>query len=465
MGRQSRINVHVLWAMLFFSATVPPLFAQSSPTAAGPPEIAVASQPPKPEVSAPPVPPDDLGFRFGGYLRSGFGDDSHGKGQQPFQAPLAGAKYRLGNEAETYLETLFKYGMNSEGDNPAYFDTRVRIAYVTPTSQTSTFDTTFSLREAYAVAGRVWQAQPAATFWAGARFYDRQDVHINDFYYRDQSGFGGGVEDVALGERVKLAAAWIGGTQDELESSGVPATDRFRFNKNTIDVKLYGFGLGRTRASVAVDLSNFAGDQDISLGEPITIDDSFGASTTGILELPFKGGRNKLALQYGKGAAYDFRSVVQKPVGRTFQAGEHVNVDDLWQFRVVNDFVIEQSGPWSLQGVAIYQELDNGAASNSRVRWVSFGARPVRKLGRFFSMALEAGWDHTKQGDLPGGSLFKLTAAPQITPALKFFSRPSLRAFATWAHWSDAFRGQIASASYPDGVRGAAFGVQMETWW
>ena len=184
----------------------------------------------------------------------------------------------------------------------------------------------------------MWEAQPTATFWAGARFYDRQDVHINDFYYRDPSGFGGGVEDVALGERAKLAVAWIGGTQDELESSGVPASDRFRFNKNTVDVKLYGFGLGRTRASVAVDLSRFAGDEDKSGDQPITIGDSFGASTTGILELPFTGGRNKLALQYGKGAAYDFRSVVQKPVGRTFQPGEHVDIDDLWQFRVVNDF-------------------------------------------------------------------------------------------------------------------------------
>jgi maltoporin len=456
--------LHVLGTMFLVLAAVRPLFAQSSRPAADPSNIAVAADPQPPEV-VPPPPPEDLGFRFGGYLRAGFGDDSHAKGQRPFQAPLAGAKYRLGNEAETYLETLFKYGTTSEGENAGYFDTRVRIAYVTPTSQTSTFDTTFSLREAYAVAGRVWQAQPAAIFWAGARFYDRQDVHINDFYYRDQSGFGGGVEDVALGERVKVAAAWIGGTQDELDSSGVPASKRFRFNKNTLDLKLYGFGLGRARASVAVDLSHFAGDQDLSLGEPITIDDSFGASTTGILELPFEGGRNKLALQYGKGAAYDFRSVIQKPVGRTFQPGEHVNVDDLWQFRVVNDFVMEQRGPWSLQGVAIYQELDNGAASNSRVRWVSLGARPVRKLGRFFSMAVEAGWDHTKQGDLPGGSLFKLTAAPQITPALKFFSRPSLRAFATWARWSDSFRGQVASASYPNGVHGGALGVQLETWW
>jgi maltoporin len=461
MGHRTRMNVHVHWAMLFFSAIVRPVFGQSSVTAATPSDVAIVHAQQEPGAAA----PGDLGFRFQGYLRSGFGVDSDGKGQQPFQAPLAGSKYRLGNEAETYLETTFLYGANSEGDKPAYFDTRVRLAYVTPTSQTSTFDTTFSLREAYAVARRVWEARPTATFWAGARFYDRQDVHINDFYYRDQSGFGGGVEDVALGERAKLAVAWIGGTQDELESSGVPATDRFRFNKNTVDVRLYGFGLGRTHASVAVDLSRFAGDEDKSGAQPITIGSSFGASTTGILEVPFGGGRNKLALQYGKGAAYDFRSVVQKPVGRTFQPGEQVDIDELWQFRVVNDLLIERRGPWSLQGVVVYQELDNGAAANSRIRWVSVGARPVRQLGRFFSMAVEAGWDHTKQGDLPGGSVFKLTAAPQITPAMKFLSRPSLRAFATWAHWSDAFRGQIAAATDPNAVHGTAVGVQLETWW
>jgi maltoporin len=89
----------------------------------------------------------------------------------------------------------------------------------------------------------------------------------------------------------------------------------------------------------------------------------------------------------------------------------------------------------------------------------------VRRLGRFFSLATEAGWDHTSQSGLPGGSLFKLTVAPQITPALSFLSRPSLRAIATWAHWSDTYRGQIAAASNPNAVHGAAFGVQMEAWW
>lgn len=409
----------------------------------------------------------DTGFRFHGYLRSGFGVDGSGKGQQPFIAPLAGSKYRLGNEAETYLETLFAYDTKSEGEDPAYFDTQVRFAYVTPTSQSNNFATTFSLREAYALARRVWAAQPTATFWAGARFYDRYDVNITDFWFRDPSGFGGGVEDVALGGRAKLAVAWIGGTQDQLDPNGeVPAEDLFRFNKNTLDVRLYSLGIGHGVASIAIDLSQFKGDEVTNTGgAPINVDDSFGASATGVLDWPFKEGRNRFVVQYGSGAAYDFRSILTTPAGRTFSPGENVRFDDVWQFRVLNDFLLDQKGPWALQAFTLYQELENGAASDSRIRWVSLGARPVRRMGRFFSLATEVGWDYTEQGEQPGGSLLKLTVAPQITPAFKFLSRPSLRAFVTWAHWTDSFRGRIATATNPNAVHGSAIGVQMETWW
>jgi maltoporin len=40
-----------------------------------------------------------------------------------------------------------------------------------------------------------------------------------------------------------------------------------------------------------------------------------------------------------------------------------------------------------------------------------------------------------------------------------------LRAFATWAHWSDSFRGLVAPAAYANAVHGSAFGVQLESWW
>ena len=89
MGHRSRINVHVLWAMLFFSATVHSVFGQSSVTAASPPDLAIVHAQQEPGAAG----PGDLGFQFQGYLRSGFGVDSDGKGQQPFQAPLAGSKY------------------------------------------------------------------------------------------------------------------------------------------------------------------------------------------------------------------------------------------------------------------------------------------------------------------------------------------------------------------------------------
>jgi maltoporin len=454
--------VHAVCAALLV-ASVRSLPAQSSgPASSGPARDPPAVQSP----AADAIPPGDLGFRFNGYLRSGFGIDGTGKGQQPFIAPLAGSKYRLGNEAETYLETSFAYGATSPDDDRAYFDTRVTIAYVTSTSQSNTFATTFSLREAYARARGVWAAQPKATFWAGARFYDRQDVHITDFYYRDASGFGGGIEDMSLGDQARLAVAWIGGTQDQLDPSGaVPPEDRFRFNKSTFDVKVYGLDAGRGLVSVAVDVSFFNGDTVVTTTEPIVADDSLGASATGIVEWPFSGGRDKLAVQYGTGSAFDFRSILTTPAGRTFMPGEQVRFDDLWQFRILNDLLIEQKGNWALQALVLYQELENGAASNSRVRWVSIGARPVRRLGRFFSLATEAGWDYTVQSGLPGGSLFKLTVAPQIKPTLKFLSRPSLRAFATWAHWPDSFRGLVAPATSPNAVHGAAFGVQLESWW
>jgi maltoporin len=46
-------------------------------------------------------------FEFHGYASSGFGLNGVGGQQTAFQAPGADAKYRLGNEAETYAEMVF----------------------------------------------------------------------------------------------------------------------------------------------------------------------------------------------------------------------------------------------------------------------------------------------------------------------------------------------------------------------
>src|SRR5262245_36746092 len=105
----SRLPGSLSLCVALAASAAAPIAAQQGPASGEPAPPATAVPPPSQ--------PDGLGnpgFRFHGYLRSGFGVDGDGNGQQPFQAPLSGAKYRLGNEAETYLETTFAYGARSE---------------------------------------------------------------------------------------------------------------------------------------------------------------------------------------------------------------------------------------------------------------------------------------------------------------------------------------------------------------
>ena len=82
-----------------------------------------------------------FGWGFGGYIRSGFGVDGNGNSLDVFKAPNAEAKYRLGNEAETYMEALGQFSLKD--DNGAVFETNMRMAIVTPTNNSNAFETTF----------------------------------------------------------------------------------------------------------------------------------------------------------------------------------------------------------------------------------------------------------------------------------------------------------------------------------
>jgi len=91
---------------------------------------------------------------------------------------------------------------------------------------------------------------------------------------------------------------------------------------------------------------------------------------------------------------------------------------------------------------------------------------------KYLSLAFEAGFDHT-EGFVPAldgepyvdGWLRKFTIAPQIGTGRKFFSRPVLRAFLTYASWSNGFRGMVGGVPYMNRTDGLTYGVQAETWW
>lgn len=121
---------------------------------------------------------------FHGYARSGIGWTSGGGEQTAFTVNGGGSKYRLGNEAETYAEFKLGQELFNEGNKSIYLDSN--LAY--SVNQQGDWETTTpALREINVQFKNFLDSLPDATLWAGKRFYQRHDVHLNDLllgYFR-----------------------------------------------------------------------------------------------------------------------------------------------------------------------------------------------------------------------------------------------------------------------------------------
>lgn len=115
--------------------------------------------------------------------------------------------------------------------------------------------------------------------------------------------------------------------------------------------------------------------------------------------------------------------------------------------------------------IFVYQRTKDGNPQHDWNQWVSFGARPEVFFTKHISLAFEAGFDQTHSPGQYDGWLRKYTIAPQIGGGRKFFSRPVLRAFLTYANWSDGFRGFVGGTPYQNRTSGLTYGVQAEHWW
>jgi maltoporin len=63
------------------------------------------------------------------------------------------------------------------------------------------------------------------------------------------------------------------------------------------------------------------------------------------------------------------------------------------------------------------------------------------------------------------GSVTKSTLAYQVTPENLYWSRPTIRLFATQASWSDDFKGLVGGSTYANKSKGWSGGIQTEVWW
>ena len=389
-----------------------------------------------------------------GYIRSGIGINAKGGDQVAFQAPSAFSKYRLGNETETYGEFGFTFNwLNPDQADAAWFKTALKLAFVAP--RNSTFDVldAIAIREAYAQAGHVIDSKPEMTFWAGQRFYRRKDVHITDFFFQDMSGYGAGFEDLKIGDKTKLAIAYLGGSNNDAPMGG-GTFDIGRLVKNTFDLRLYDIPAGSGTLELwLIPTVAAKGDSGVN--------NQNGIGGGVFWFVPFMGGFNEISAEFGYGGAANLSSGIDTTIA-----------DGGWLFRVVDRATIQPSPKLSLMYTAVLQ-LDNtdrgraGVDSDASTGnlWVSLGARPVYCFTKHLGIAFEGGVDLVK-GQADGtklGILGKATVAGLIRPGMDFWSRPELRAYVTAAAWNDD-AGGVGGAVFTDNI-GLTTGVQAEMWW
>jgi maltoporin len=412
-------------------------------------------------------------FEFHGYVRSGYGLNSEGGQQVAFEAPGADAKYRLGNEAETYAELIFVNNWINPDHNSdkAYFRTETMIeANTTNSANSASFpggvgNDQFRFREAFVEGGNLLDSQPDARIWAGERYYRRQHVDIIDFYPLDMSGYGAGVEDVNVGFG-KMAVAFVSAARPDV------VTESGNLAKSNIDVRLYDLKGPLGLWAGWFDYATSKGGTTVSgttvpLGTRVPTSDGY-AFGFRHQRLEWHGGFHSFSIQYGTGAASNFSN----PGNGTTIPDPTQFIGKTRQLLIVEQVLFQFNDKFAILPIFLYQRSKDGNPEHDWNQWVSFGARPEYFFTKYVSLAFEAGFDHTEghvvtQNGTPyvDGWLRKFTLAPQIGAGRKYFSRPVLRAFVTYASWSNGFRGFVGGVPFQDRTSGLTYGVQAETWW
>lgn len=421
----------------------------------------------------------DQPIEFHGYMRAGVGTSDQGGKQTCFQLPGAPAKYRLGNECENYGELQLDLNAWKSNTSDAYGKFHTRLAFSNP--QAADYDNNFDTQwvENWVEFGNIGSGALAkAKLWAGKRFYKREDVHINDFYFWNDSGPGAGIEDVVFGpttwsyayrQNSRDAVDPLTGGKTGLDPVAISgASEKIITHDLRTDINIGEFG--KIELGVAYQYADYT-DAAKAVANGAKDD---GWNFTGEHFIPVLGGFNKFVIQYGQGVGANL--ALNAP---QFDPGKRDGGDSQQAWRILDTLVWEY-GPTDGQAVIIYQDRKDDA------KWFSFGVRPVYHFNEMYGITAEYGFDQIKphnpnmmDGSKQTMSLNKITIAGLVTAGTGFFTRPQLRLFYTYAKWNDAARDNgyfgtvtgtwtaqnVGGSAYLTQTSGSTYGAQAEIWW
>ena len=406
------------------------------------------------------------GFEWHGYFRAGAGLNSRGGHMDAFQAPGAPAKYRLGNESDTYIETV----VNEKNWNPdpdgIKIDTQIRVAYKTQQAKSEDMDNKVVLREMFASMSNFIADNPSAKIWAGERFYRLPELNINDFWWYDMSGYGGGLENIDVGSgRIHLAYIVF----SESASSYWTSSDQGAFNyntgngrlaKNNFNIMFSDFYAGVGKFTAWVNGGYMQGGTTTNLAGAYHYPSQVGVDCGAMHQTKLGQAQNQFSVQYGYGCNSSLSAAGNTPPNEDNSHAAIVRATEMYDHQITERL--------STEVVGVLQYLNTGADVKSDATWASFGFRPVYHFYRHLGIEFEPGIDYVndRQRNLDS-YLFKFTTALRITPAPDFFSRPEFRLFATYAQWGRDFKGDpsLGGNAFLNQSDGFNFGIQAEHWW
>lgn len=410
-----------------------------------------------------------LDINFSGYIRTGAGGNNKGGRQTCFGLPGM-RKYRFGNECETFaeLQPSMSFPVRADGVRATY---TFMLGYysTSPDAFTGSEPSTFDVRQNWIGLTGFHGLLEGATVWGGRRYYQRHDVHLNDFFYWSQRAQGVGVENMTtpLGN---LSVALMRSYNDAGASS-----DRFTNGASgtSLDVRLSRIPVnpnGTLELGAEYRGTAREGDYSARSGFLLTAEHV----QTGIL-----GGKNVFTVQYGQGSGANLST---GDSGAYVFSADHTNA-----FRLIEQAVFEPTPDFSIAFDAVFERTTNFRLSDRLIKrrdWLSFGARPEWHWSDHLTSLIDLGFDNVHYGDDPSGVLsgaaakmFKVSVAPIVLKMSRGFGdRPELRLFGTCARWNRAAdllaveSGNISGNITGDGNylgdrKGCSFGAQIEAWW
>ena len=388
------------------------------------------------------------GFEFHGYGRAGLLINQNGDKGSAFKVQDEGfaQKYRLGNEDDTYaeLELVKKFDVNGAKGSVHYmFSTKSGAGdeYKTWTSGSSTNpgseNDSFKTRQFYVDI----TPNDGATYWAGKRYYAREDIHINDYYIRNYSGTGAGIQNIKLGSGAADVALIANDPSDHPEY-----TLHSRYSVGPWAFELAGHTMKSD--STDKDITEWGAQGSVSYSLP------------GFYGLKDKGS-SKIVLQGGKGLGSGSGLGSATAWGDTRKDAYSVNLVTYGQANL--------SDRWQIMPELGYRYDKNfGGEKDREQQWVTAGMRLVNPITQHFAMQYETGLDYVKvnkKSENYNSGLFKLTVAPTLKlDTENFWGRPEIRAFVTYGHGFGDKKFIRVDSDGKEHNKGVQFGVQTEVW-